>query len=293
MCQPDTPVFWEPSAPDGWLATRPAAGGIPPGRIGRSLLTGFVDEVVALHDAAGRPVSTAAAASPLAAQPGHRIELLPVGLELDLPAAAHGVRRVRLVGGVSHVDGSVVDVRYSSDHPSQVVAAAVGLLAAVAQDGSGVDRARIVRRAPSSARDEEPVVRELAVQGEDATLRAERARDALTALVDLSLRVRTGPAPLLPRAAWSLDATSDVTLPPSGTLKSDVERDLADTALQVVLGVGSLAELAEQDDGPLEEGLPDAPTPVQRWSLALCEPLRSPFALPIANDDDASGGGAR
>ncbi len=279
--------------PDGWLATRPAAGGIPPGRIGRSLLTGFVDEVVALHEAAGRPVSTAAAASPLAARPGHRIELLPVGLELDLPAAVHGVRRVRLVGGVSHVDGSVVDVRYSSDHPSQVVAAAVGLLAAVAQDGPGVDRARIVRRAPSSARDEEPVVRELAVQGEDATLRAERARDALTALVDLALRVRTGPAPLLPRAAWSLDATSDVTLPPSGTLKSDVERDLSDTALQVVLGVGSLAELAEQDDGPLEVGLPDAPTPVQRWSLALCEPLRSPFALPIANDDDASGGGAR
>ena len=276
--------------PDGWLATRPAAGGIPPGRIGRSLLTGFVDEVVALHDAAGRPVSTAAAASPLAARPGHRIELLPVGLELDLPAAAHGVRRVRLVGGVSHVDGSVVDVRYSSDHPSQVVTAAVGLLAAVAQDGPGVDRARIVRRAPSSARDEEPVVRELAVQGEDATLRAERARDALTALVDLALRVRTGPAPLLPRAAWSLDATSDVTLPPSGTLKSDVERDLSDTALQVVLGVGSLAELAEQDDGPLEVGLPDAPTPVQRWSLALCEPLRSPFALPIANDDDANDG---
>jgi hypothetical protein len=48
-----------------------------------------------------------------------------------------------------------------------------------------------------------------------------------------------------------------------------VERDLSDLATQVVLGVSTLAELADQVDGPLEEGLPEAATPVQRWSSAL------------------------
>ena len=279
---------------EGWLASRPAAGGLPPGRIGRALLAGFVDEVTALHDVADRPVSTVAATSPKSARPGHLIDVLPVGIELDLAGVVHGVRRVRLVGGVRHVDGTVVDVRYSSDHPSQIVAAAVGLLAAVAQGGDHllVQRARIVRRAPSSARDAAPVSRELSVAGDDPGRRAAAAREALCALVDLALRVRSGPAPLLPRAAWSIDATSDVTLPPSGTLKADVERDLSDAALQVVLGVGSLAELAAQEDGPLEDGLPDAPTPVQRWSLALCEPLRRPFALPIEDADEVADPGA-
>jgi hypothetical protein len=200
---------------------------------------------------------------------------------------------VRLLGAVTHLDGTVVDVRYSSDHASQVVGAGVGLLAAVAQgsdvngapdapQGAGhagaVHAARIVRRAPSSSRDDRPVERELTVAGDDAAERRARAREALAQLVDLALRVRTGPAALLPRAAWSIDATTDVRLPPSGTLKTDVARDLEDPAVGVVLGVGSLEELADQQDGPLEEGLPDAPTPVQRWSLALREPLERPFA---------------
>jgi len=64
-------------------------------------------------------------------------------------------------------------------------------------------------------------------------------------------------------------------------LATDAERDLSDLAMQVVLGVKVLADFAEQVDGPLEEGLPEAPTPVQRWSLAL----REPFV-------DAFGGGA-
>jgi exodeoxyribonuclease V gamma subunit len=272
-----------------WLAVRPAAGGLPPGRVGRALLAGFVDEVTALHEAAGRPVTALRTATTATSGTAHVIEVVPIGIELDVAATVHGVRRVRVVGGVSHVDGTVVDVRCSSDHPSQVVGAAIGLLAAVAQGGADepVRGARVVRRAPSSARDEGPVRHELTVRGDDVELRAARARATLTSLVDLALRVRTGPAALLPRAAWSLDATSDVALPPSGTLKADVERDLSDAAVQVVLGVGSLAELASQDDGPLEDGLPDAPTPVQRWSLALCEPLRDAFALPIAGRADA------
>jgi hypothetical protein len=87
------------------------------------------------------------------------------------------------------------------------------------------------------------------------------------------------PAALLPRSAWSIDATTDVRLPPSGTFKRDVERDLDDPAVGVVLGVSALSDLADQDDGPLEDGLPEAPTPVQRWSLALRGPLERPFAL--------------
>jgi hypothetical protein len=75
-----------------------------------------------------------------------------------------------------------------------------------------------------------------------------------------------------------MDATTDVTLPPTGTLKSDVARDLDDPAVGMVLGVGALAELAGQEDGPLEVGLPAAPTPVQRWSLAVRGPLEEPFA---------------
>ena len=254
--------------PAGWVAARPAAGGLPPGRIGRALLTGFVDEVVALHEAAGRPTATA----------------VPVGVDLPLDGAVHGVTRARLVGTVRHVDGGVVDVRYAADHASQTVAAAVALLATVAADvplptaeGPAVpDVAHVVRRAPSQARDDTPVVRALRLTG-DATARTATARAALTALVDLALRIRSGPAALLPRAAFHLDATVDLTRPATGTLRADVARDLDDPATAIVLGVTDLPDLAAQVDGPLEEGLPDAPTPAQRWSAALRAPLTDPF----------------
>ncbi len=281
---------------EGWVATRPAHGGLPPGRIGRALLATFVEEVTALHDAAGRPVSAVSATASSADRPGTLLRTAPVGVELDVPlpigdGEADEVR-VRLVGAVTHLDGTLVDVRYSSDHASQVLAAGVGLLALVA-GGVGSDvggGARIVRRPPSAKRDDGPVRRELVVQGDDAEERVARARESLTALVDLALRVRSGPAPLLPRAAWSIDASTDVRLPPSGTLSDDVERDLDDPAVSLVLGVRSLAELADQEDGPLEEGLPEAPTPVQRWSLALREPLERTFSLLAAAGDRGAGG---
>ena len=277
-------------AAEGWIATRPAYGGLPPGRIGRALLASFVDEVTALHDAAGRPVTVISATTPTRDRPGTLVRTSPVGVELDVTRRAdgqdgEGVTRVRLVGSVTHVDGVVADVRYSRDHAAEVLSAGVALLAAVAQgpvDGvtdAPIEAARIVRRAPSSARDTDPIRRDLVVQGDDAAERAARAREALTALVDLALRVRSGPAALLPRSAWSIDATTDVRLPPSGTFKRDVERDLDDPAVGVVLGVSALSDLADQDDGPLEDGLPEAPTPVQRWSLALRGPLERPFAL--------------
>ena len=281
----------------GWIATRPARGGVPPGRLGLAQLRQIADEVVAMHDAAGRPVTTPSAASPAHERPGTLVALEPVGVDLDLPDAPHGVRRVRLVGGVSHVDGDVVDVRYSRDHRRHLVAAAVGLLAVTAgagpgagPDAGGVRGARIVRRQLSGKKDQTPLRHDLAVQGDDGAERTAVARDALTALVDLALRVRTGPAPLLPRAAWSIDGATDLTIAPSGSFATDVTRDLEDAAFRVVVGAGSLAELAQQDDGPLEEGLPDAPTPLQRWSLALREPLERPFALAFegpAGDVDA------
>ena len=267
---------------DGWIATRPARGGVPPGRLGRAQLGQIADEVVALHDEAGRPVTTPSAASPAHERPGTLVALLPVGIDLDLPDAPHGVRRVRLVGGVRHVDGDVIDVRYSRDHRRHLVGAAVGLLAATAGvSAGGVSGARVVRRAPSGSRDPAPIRHGLAVQGDDGVERTAAARDALTRLVDLALRVRTGPAALLPRAAWSIDATTDLTVAPSGGFADDVKKDLEDVAFRVVVGAGSLAELAQQDDGPLEEGLPAAPTPLQRWSLALREPLEQPFALAL------------
>lgn len=264
--------------PARWVTDRPAAGGLPPGRIGRALLAGFVDEVVALHEAAGRPDGAS----------------VPVGVDLTLDGAVHGVTRVRLVGAVPHTAGAVVDVRYASDHASHTVAAAVALLAAATvgttvpgPDGTAVPgTAHVVRRAPSGARDDTPVVRTLRLAGDDAA-RPAVARAALGALVDLALRVRSGPAPLLPRAAFTLDATADVTLPPSGTLRGDVARDLDDAAVGVVLGVSTLADLAGQVDGPLEVGLPDAPTPVQRWAAALRAPLTDPF-VPGGGDADAA-----
>jgi exodeoxyribonuclease V gamma subunit len=272
---------------EGWIATRPAYGGLPPGRLGRALLASFVEEVTALHDAAGRPVTVLSATIASRDRPGSLARTSPVGVELDV-ARGGAVARVRLVGSVTHLDGTVVDVRYSRDHAAEVLSAGVALLAAVAQGpvagatDAPIEAARIVRRAPSSARDTDPVRRDLAVQGDDPAERAARARVALTELVDLALRVRSGPAALLPRSAWSIDATTDVRLPPSGTFKQDVERDLDDPAVSVVLGVSALSDLADQEDGPLEDGLPEAPTPVQRWSLALRGPLERPFALATA-----------
>lgn len=255
-----------------WAATRPGAGGLPPGRLGAALLAGFVDEVTALHTEAGSPDVASTA-------------VLPIGVELPLDGTVHGVRHVRLVGGVPHVDGTIVDVRYSRDHASEVLRAGVALLAATVQAGGAgavVRGARVVRRASASTA-VGPVRRELAVRtGADA------AHAALTALVDLALRVRSGPAPLLPRAAWSIDATTDLRVPPTGALKEALGRDLEDVAVGVVLGVSSLADLALQDDGPLEEGLPDAPTPVQRWSLALRAPLTEPFAIVWPDGEDAA-----
>jgi exodeoxyribonuclease V gamma subunit len=235
-----------------WVAQRPAWGGLPPGALGRELLAGFIDEVSELHALAQVGPRGATAASERAA----------IGLELTTPRG----RRVRLSGSVEHRDGTIVDVAYSRDHPSHVLRTAVRLLA-MAVGAERLVEARVVRRAADTR--SAAGVHELRLREGDAAL----ARAALGALVDLVLRIRTGPAPLLPRAAWRIEPSTDLLRAPEPDLATDVERDLGDAATRAVLGVGSLRDLAMQDDGPLEEGLPDAPTPVQRWSRALREPL--------------------
>jgi len=264
---------------DGWLAVRPAYGGIPPGSLGRAFLAGFIAEAEELHALADRPVRSVSAA---AAGEGMLLDSLPIGVELDVRSAALGTRYVRLVGSLPHADGLHVDVSYSRDHPSALLRAGIGLLAATAQGPRGdeeVAGAHVVRRAAADGAS--PARHDLRVRGADAAEQAEVARAALGRLVDLALRVRSGAAPLLRRAAWSIDEDTDIARPPREPLATDAERDLSDLAMQVVLGVAVLADFAEQVDGPLEEGLPEAPTPVQRWSLAL----REPFV-------DAFGGGA-
>lgn len=243
-----------------WLVQRPASGGLPPGALGRELLAGFVDEVTELHALAGGGVATRGAGAD--AGRGR----LAVGLEVT----TSGSRRVRLVGSVEHRGGTIVDVAYSRDHPRHVLRAAVRLLAATASAGTGaalVLAARVVRRSPDDRSG--AGVHVLRVRDSDAALAAE----TLGRLVDLVLRIRRGPAPLLPRAAWRIEPSTDLLCVPAPDLASDVARDLGDAATRVVLGATTLRELALQDDGPLEDGLPDAPTPVQRWSLALREPL--------------------
>jgi hypothetical protein len=88
-------------------------------------------------------------------------------------------------------------------------------------------------------------------------------------------------APLLRRSAWSIDAGTDITRTPRKPLSTDVDRDLSDLATRVVLGVSRLEDLADQVDGPLEVGLPDAATPVQRWSLALRAPFEDALSSPM------------
>jgi exodeoxyribonuclease V gamma subunit len=261
---------------DGWLAVRPAHGGVPPGALGRAFLAGFIAEVEELHVLAERPVRSVPVA---AAGDGVLLEHLPVSVELDVRSAALGTRRVRLVGSLPHVAGLHVDVSYSRDHPSALLRAGIGLLAATAQGhrdgGTDVVGARVVRRA--AAEGAAAGRRDLTVRGAEAAERSEVARAALGRLVDLALRVRSGAAPLLRRSAWSIDGGTDIARPPRRPLATDVERDLSDLATQVVLGVTALADLADQVDGPLEEGLPAAPTPVQRWSLALREAFTDAF----------------
>ncbi len=260
----------------GWLAVRPAHGGVPPGALGHAFLAGFVAEVEELHALAERPVRSVSAAG---SGDGALLASLPIGVELDVSSAVLGTTRVRVVGSLAHVAGLHIDVSYSRDHPSALLRAGVGLLAATAQGPRAGDAemlgARVVRRAASDG----GVAgrHELVVRGADAVERSEVARAALERLVDLALRVRSGAAPLLRRSAWSIDADTDVTRPPRGPLATDLERDLSDLATQVVLGVSGLADLADQVDGPLEEGLPEAATPVQRWSLALRQPFVDAF----------------
>ena len=242
---------------EGWIASRPASGGVPPGAIGRELLASFVEEVRELHDLSGATSSAQSSA---------------LSVEMALESAVLGARRVRIVGSVEHHAGWIVDAAYSKDHPSHRLRAAVRLLALTADRAHhGILGARVVRRAPSSK--DATGVHELQVAAGDAAARAELATAALASLVDLALRIRIAPAPLLPRAAWRIGADTDVHRPPMGELASDVSRDLEDATTRVVLGATSLPELALQDDGALEEGLPEAPTPVQRWSLALRSPL--------------------
>ena len=235
-----------------WVAQRPAWGGLQPGALGRELLTGFIDEVSELHVLAQVVARDGTAASERAA----------IAVEVTTPRG----RRVRLSGSVEHRDGAIVDVAYSRDHPSHVLRAAVRLLAMAA----GSERravARVIRRAADTR--SAAGVHELRVRDGDTEL----ARATLGALVELVLRIRSGPAPLLPRAAWRIEPSTDLLRAPEPDLATDVERDLGDAATRAVLGAGSLRDLAMQDDGPLEDGLPDAPTPVQRWSRALREPL--------------------
>jgi len=270
--------------PDGWVRLRAAHGGVPPGALGRAFLAGFIEDVEELYALAGRPVTSTAVA---ASGGGELMANLPLSVELDVDSAALGTRRVRLVGNLTHLAGTHVDVSYSRDHPSVVLRAGIGLLAAIAQgartDGATVVGARVVRRAAS---DRDPVgSRELRLRGEDTEQRAKIARDALARLVDLTLRVRTGAVPLLRRSAWSITAETDVTQPLRAPLSTDVERDLSDLATQVVLGVSTLAEFADQVDGPLEEGLPEAATPVQRWSVALQGAFADAFGAGSAADD--------
>jgi exodeoxyribonuclease V gamma subunit len=264
-----------------WLAARPASGGIPPGRLGEELLAGFVEEVTDLHRLAGGAAPQGPITGP---------STIPVGVEVDVDSAVLGPCRVRLVGSVEHHGGTIVDVGFSKDHPSHRLRAALHLLALTAQGPSSalgeavdasraasteVDAARVVRRAPSSR--DVAAVHELRVVGQSAEERAAIAGRALAQLVDLALRIRRGPAPLLPRASWRIGPDTDVRRSPTGDLAADVARDLGRATTRVVLGASTLPELAQQDDGVLEEGLPDAPTPVQRWSSALRGPIASAF----------------
>lgn len=236
--------------PAGWVADRPARGGLPPGRIGRSLLEEVVAEVVELDAAAPRHLDAAAAA--------------------PFRAALDGDRPRRVAARVALVDGTALDLAFVRDHPSELVEPWLRLLvvAAAAADGPEVAPAVLhVRRGDAG---KGPVRRRLRVAGATAAERAATAREVLGEVVRLEGVLRRHPAAVFRRATWALVAGRS----PS-KVEKDLEYDVASSATRAVLGRTDLVDLERQRPGAAEVGAalpdpdPDGAAPVHRWAAAL------------------------
>lgn len=228
---------------EAWLQDRPAFGGIPPGRLGGHLLRTVVDGVVDVAEEAALHLGRSS---------------VPIELDVVVPARAgrSAAQRVRIVGDVEHVEGTIIDLSFARPDGRQNVAALVTLLVASSAGYDDVAAARIVRRAKDGERGVD-------VQTFLAPVDAAVALRALTDLVDLVLRIRSGPVALLPRAAWSLDGGS------ANDVEKALERDIRDPSAELVLGRLTREDLALQATGRSEEGLPEAAYPALRWARAL------------------------
>lgn len=229
---------------DDWSLARRLQGGLPPGRVGRTLLERLTDEADALDRAAGA----------VRDEPDTRVVAADIGVGA---AALRITARVAAHGSTAH------DVRFVRDHPREPVTMWLRLLVAAAA-GDPLQDAMLVRRARKQGG--APLVQHLRIAGGDASERADVAREVLPVLVDLSRRVRSMPVPLFARASWRLVEGAS----PSAFSK-DLEYDVETPEVRLVMGRLTPIDLDRQLPGPSEQDLPDVGSPAQRWAAAIAE----------------------
>jgi exodeoxyribonuclease V gamma subunit len=232
---------------DDWSLARRLQGGLPPGRVGRTLLERLTDEAAEIDRAAGA----------LRDEPDTRVVATDVAFD---GAALRVTARIAAHGVTAH------DVRFVRDHPREPVTMWLRLLVAAAA-GDPLQDAMLVRRARKQG--EAPLVQHLRIAGADASERADVAREVLPVLIDLSRRVRSMPVPLFARASWRLVEGAS----PSAFGK-DLEYDVETPEVRLVMGRLTPMDLDRQLPGPSEHDLPDVGNPAQRWAQAL-EELRT------------------
>ncbi len=219
---------------DRWRADRRLIGGLPPGRLGESVLDQVESEVQALVAAAGGHLLGRDSLRGTASNPGG-------------PTAPHGTH---------------LDVRFTRWHDSLHLLPWLRLARLTLDDPSVDWEYRIVTRGRKSNAPPVVVVRRMAGEPDD---RLAHAREVLETVTDLGRRARLDAVPLFRRLSWTLFTVKDQT-----TQKNDLKRDLLDRWTAWLHAGTTLDSLRKDVDAhPADAGLPEAGYRAARYAEAL------------------------